>query len=700
MKFLNTRPKKIIFWIVAPVVILLAVTIICISPVARYLVEKYDVKYTNREITMDLPYINVFTGKVYLRNVKVYEEKSDSVFFSASGIGANLEMFKLLSKTYEVSSFTLHDPMIRFIQRDSVTFNFADIIKKFASKDTAKPKVRKPPVHFNFYDLSIKNGTFYYVERSINVFYYVKKVNIETIGKRWDQDTIPINFAFESGTGPGTMKGRLTINTGNSNYAFHLNVKDFQLAALEQYVMSFANYGKFRAVLDADITGAANIKNRQSLNLKGQLSLADLHFGKDTAEDYASFKKLTLAIKQLAPAGKKYFLDSISLVKPYFKYERYDHLDNLQNMFGKGGNNVNSARQHRNVNILFQIADYIAALARNFFRSDFNVRRLAIYNAHFKYNDYALAEKFSTAVDPLTLIADSIVRSDRWVNLNLRTGLKPYGDVKFRLSINPKDSSDFDVDYHIQKIPMAMFNPYLISFTSFPLDRGTFEMTGKWRVRDGVIKSSNRITMIDARVNNRQKRNGARWIPLRVAMFFVRDRGNVIDYDIPVKGDLRNPKFKIWGAIFKALSNLFIKPVTTVYRTEVRSTENEIENSLQVRWDKRRSVLESDQEEFVEKIASFLKHNKQVAITISPLMYEEKEKEYILFFEAKKQFYLATHHLHAKELKAGDSTDIDHISIKDSLFVYYLNKHAGRGLLFTVQDKCGRIVSRQLVTDR
>ena len=31
-----------------------------------------------------------------------------------------------------------------------------------------------------------------------------------------------------------------------------------------------------------------------------------------------------------------------------------------------------------------------------------------------------------------------------------------------------------------------MFNPYLITYTSFPLDRGTIELNGTWNVRNGA----------------------------------------------------------------------------------------------------------------------------------------------------------------------------------------------------------------------
>lgn len=702
-KPLATRIRKILLRTLLVVAILAVLIIVFISPIAKWAVEKYDTKYSGREITMDLPYINPFTGYVHLRNFKIYEANSDSVFFSSEAIKVNIEMLKLLTKTYELSSVTLDTPVGKIIQQDSVTFNFTDVLKRFTSKDSIpKPKdPNKEPAHFNILDMKIKNGTFYYVEKTVPVFYYIKKLDVESDGLRWDVDTMAAKVYLESGPGTGTVNATMMVNVKSMDYRLAAVVDKFDLGIMEQYIKDLVNYGKFRANLDADVKATGNIKNKEDLNATGIVSVNDLHFGKDTAEDYLAFQKLTVDIMQLSPAGKKYSFDSISLLKPYVKYERYDHLDNLQNMFGKKGQNVKNAKQSNGkTNILFQIADYVKVLAKNFFKSNYQIKRLAIYDADIRYNDYALTEKFAAAAFPLTIIADSIERSKKWVDLSLKTGLKPYGDINLGLSINPLDSSDFDIHYHLQKIPMAMFNPYLITYTSFPLDRGTIELKGNWSVRNGFINSNNRLTIIDARVNNRQKRNGAKWIPLRLIMFFIRDRGNVTDYEVPIKGDLKDPKFKVGDVILDILTNIFVKPATIRYRSEVRYTENEIEKSMLVRWDKRKTVLESNQEEFVQKIAGFLKENPGISVTVSPLVYEEKEKEYILFFEAKKQFYLFANKMNSKDLRDKDTTNIEEISVKDSSFIRYLDARIKTKLLFTIQDKCRQIVSQDVVNER
>lgn len=678
------------------IVILIALIFIFISPIAKYLVEKYDEKITGREITIDYAYVNPFTGYVYLDNFKSYELKSDSIFLSAEGVSGNFSMWKLFSKTYEISELVLNQPKGIIMQKgDKHDLNFKDIIEKFTPKKTGKAK---SPVHFSILKLIVNDGEFHYRENVIPVNYFIKQVNIECGGIRWDADTIPFKFSFVSGIGGGEMKGDFTVNSKNLDYHFAVVANKFDLKFMEQYLKDISNYGTFSAFLNADINAKGNFKDKENIIAKGMLGLDDFHFGKNPKEDYASMKKIVVTINELSPKYHKYSFDSISLNHPYFKYERYDQFDNIQAMFGKKGAHIDAAISNQaKFNLVVEIARYVKVLAKNFFKSNYKINRVAIYKGDFKFNDYSLSEKFAIDLNPIYIVADSITKSKSRVSMSLKSGIKPYGNISVDLSINPKDSSDFDIQYHLRKIPVTIFNPYLITYTEFPLDRGTIELNGKWSVRNGMIQSNNHIVLIDPRLNNRIKNKNTKWIPMRFLMFFVREQGNVIDYEVPITGNLKDPKFHFRDVIFDALENIFVKPLTAPYRTEVRNVETEIEKTLSLKWEMRKSVLESNQEKFISKMADFLEENSGAHISIYPKFYETKEREYILFYEAKKKYYLLTNNKSEKSFSEEDEERVNKMSVKDSLFVQYLNKNVNDPLIFTIQGKCAILLDQSFV---
>jgi hypothetical protein len=367
-------------------------------------------------------------------------------------------------------------------------------------------------------------------------------------------------------------------------------------------------------------------------------------------------------------------------------------------MFGKNGVNVTAVNADKSkFNLVIEIAKYVKVLSKNFFQSDYKINRLVIYEGDVKFNDFSTSEKFALELSPLTVISDSIDKNRKRVAISFKSEFKPYGNLLVDLSVNPKDSGEFDMHYNLQKLPVSMFNPYTISYTSFPLDRGTLELKGTWNVRNGRIKSVNHLVVLDPRVTKRLRNKDNKWIPIPLIMFFIRERGNVIDYEIPITGNLRNPKFYLWDVILDILGNIFIKPPTTPYRMEVDNIENEIEKSLTLKWNMRLSSLWLEQRHFIERMADFLEKNPTASITIHPEQYEIKEKEYILFFEAKKKYFLLTHNKKLQSFSAEDSEKVDKMSVKDSSFVNYLNNKIKDSIVFTIQEKCTRIIDSATV---
>jgi hypothetical protein len=203
--------------------------------------------------------------------------------------------------------------------------------------------------------------------------------------------------------------------------------------------------------------------------------------------------------------------------------------------------------------------------------------------------------------------------------------------------------------------------------------------------------------LIDPRLTKREKTKDIKHLPMRLIMAFVRERGNVIDYEVPISGDLKDPKFHLHDVIMDVIGNIFVKPATTPYRMEVKSTETEIEKSLTLKWEMRSSSLTGQQERFAERMAKFLVENPAATITVSPQLYTEKEKESILLFEAKKKYFLANRSKTDTYFSREDAGNVDKMSIKDEKFVSYLNKQTADSMLFTVQDKCNRLLGGTLV---
>lgn len=700
MKLLDKKWKKVTAIILGVLFTLIVLVIAFISPIAKYLIEKYDEKFLGRQITLDWIYLNPFTGYAHIDDLKLYEANKDSVFVSFSGLSINVEMWKLIGKNYEISNLSINKPEIHITQNRQ-SFNFDDIIKRFAPKDTTAPKDTST-LKLSVLDVKISGGKFFYIEKAIPVNYWVTDLDIETPGYRWNVDTVLATVKLKSGPGTGDVKLDANFNLKTMDYKIKALVNKFDLSIFEQYLKDLANYGRIRANLDCDVSAEGNVNNQLNMKASGYLAVNDMHFGKNAAEDYLSFKKLALNMNNISPLQYEYDFDTIAIVNPFFKYERYDYLDNLQRMFGVGGSEIKQAQADSSkFNLILEISDFVQVIAKNFVKSHYRATKFALYNGDIRFNDYAIREKFAIAASPLNILAKDIDKNNPRINVNLNTGLKPHGQVTFGVSINPHGIKDFDISYAIKEIALPDVNPYVVTYTSFPFKSGTLEFKGQWHVRDSIIESMNHLIILNPQLLKRVKKKDAKWLPLPLIMAIVREPGNYIDYEIPVRGSLSDPKFKVGDIITDILRNIFVKPPTYPYRSYVKTQQLEVENHQIFRWGMHQTILSNGQENFMEKVAKFLEHNKEAKIYIAPVEYTLKEKEHLLYYEAKKKYYLNTKGLKASQYTEDDSLAVEKMSVKDTMFIRTLNKAVkGSDMMFTVMEKCMQYIDTSTLNNK
>ena len=292
--YMKSRHKVITVLAIVAGVIMLSVLLIFlfISPITKYLIEKYDEQYTGRQITMDRVYVNPFTGYFHFTNLKIYEQKSDSVFIATESLNVDIALFRLWSNTIEISELSLNQPVGKIIQHNK-DFNFDDLRKRFfpAIKDTVPSKF-----NINVLNVSMVNGEIHYQENLYPINYFIKKVKIESLGKRWNNDTIAMHFAFASGIGSGDANGSITMNMNTMGYKLAVVVHKYDLKVLEPYLQDFTNYGNFSGNMDANVKSTGNFLEKLNVTNSGMVVIHDFHFGKNPKDDYASFDKLTLAI--------------------------------------------------------------------------------------------------------------------------------------------------------------------------------------------------------------------------------------------------------------------------------------------------------------------------------------------------------------------------------------------------------------------
>jgi hypothetical protein len=688
---INNRFLRVCLILAIVLVVGLGLIIAFISPISKYLIEKNGEKILGRQISLSWIYVNPFTGYLHAHDMHMREkEKKDTAsFISIGDLSLHISLKQLWSGTIDVSSVTIDHLHVNVIE-NKAKFNFDDLFKK---DSTALPHKAKKTPHYYVHNILLLNSEVQYKEVSIPVHFWVSQLNVQCPTIQWDSDTASFNYHLNFMDKSGVVKGLFSMNFHSLEYHFHTLMHQFDLKPLDQYIKEFSNYENFAAMLNADFNARGHFQHIQDLLATGKIDIDDFHYGKNAAEDYLRFSKLTIDIDSLSPLNKKYFFKKVLLDSVYVKYERYDSLDNFTRMIGKNGKNVSQAMDvHYRENIIFQIAHYISSLAADIVNSDYRASEFQLTNAHAVYGDYALQQSFIVTANPIQIVAHNVDTRAERLDLTINTKINPFGTIAMQFNADPGDFGNFNLSYQINQLPVPFFNPYTITYTSYPFDKGTIKLQGTWDVKNKIINSQNHILVINPTLATRVKSEDASKKPMRIVMFLVRELNREIDISLPIKGDLNNPKFKLHDEIIQVLKNIVIKPSAYPFVTIKSQLTEEPVNVDVLEWKLGQTKLDFEQKKLLRSISRYLFFHPSTSVSIVPRYYEIKEKETLLLFEAKRRFYISQTHINKKLLAEEDSTSIDRLSIKDPVFTKWLNNQTNVPMVFTVQGKCLHLI--------
>jgi hypothetical protein len=116
-----------------------------------------------------------------------------------------------------------------------------------------------------------------------------------------------------------------------------------------------------------------------------------------------------------------------------------------------------------------------------------------------------------------------------------------------------------------RNVELASFTPYSGRFAGYNIRQGKLSVDLGYKVNDRKLDADHRFVIDQLELGGKVDSPDAVPIPLTLAIALLKDRNGTIDLDLPVKGDLDNPEFRIGPIVWKAFVNLLTKAVTAPF---------------------------------------------------------------------------------------------------------------------------------------
>ena len=183
------------------------------------------------------------------------------------------------------------------------------------------------------------------------------------------------------------------------------------------------------------------------------------------------------------------------------------------------------------------------------------------------FSDHHLPTPFTTTFHNLGGRIGALTSEEsKAAQVDLRGNLENRSPLAITGSVNPLRKDLFvDLTIDFSDIDLTPATPYTGTYLGYAVDRGKLSLKLKYHIENKELKSENKIFFDQFTFGSKVESDKATNLPVRLAVALLKDRKGEIHLDLPVTGRTDDPKFSIWGLVFKVLKNLLVKAATSPF---------------------------------------------------------------------------------------------------------------------------------------
>jgi hypothetical protein len=265
--------------------------------------------------------------------------------------------------------------------------------------------------------------------------------------------------------------------------------------------------------------------------------------------------------------------------------------------------------------------------------------------------------------------------------------------MKGSLNINPDGFNDMEINYSINGLLISDINPYSKYYVATPFLNGIINYENSSIILNNKLKSTNKLFIEKIKVGNKVKNKTAYNLPVKLAVIILRDPHGNIDLEIPVEGDLKDPKYKIGKVVWQIFKNLIVKAATAPFNLLASAFGGKEEDYKELQFQYLQEGISEDQDRVLNNLFKVIENKPDLNIEFIQVNNMEDEIEHLAIYYAKKE-YLG--YGKSDSLTGEDFKKVNEASSKDSLFVSWLNTKSGsKEALTSVQDKCIKLSGKE-----
>lgn len=552
---------KILLWIVGILLALVILLSLLAGPIAKGYINKHGEELTGRKVAVGHVGVNIFTGNVSVHNLSIYEEDGTTVFAGFDTLDVGAKLIKIPFHTLHFKHITLAG-LHAGIEQQGERFNFSSMLDHFASDSEEEKDTTPSDWVMKFYNIRLSHAKIDYNDLTSGKNWHIPDVNLRVpgfvMGGEDEESNGGLNINFDKG---GHLNMDANYDTKQNTYKVEMSLKDFSLNNIDNILSDIAKYKSLAGTVEAHITAQGHVEEIMKSRIGGTVTLKDMDI-KDADGSVAGLETLAVKINNINLEANSFDIAELRLNGLNARYEQWEEYSNFSRML-----NTKEPEPAASVTLQTTMEEQPVEEKKDSKPMKLHVGTLNIENTSLTYNDHTLPDPFSFPITKLNISAtDLSTNGDN--NAMMRATLPGGGVLMLKWNGNIDNWKQHqNLFLTIKGLDMKQLSPWSVAYTGQPIEDGIFGLTTRLEINNSQLDNKNKIDIYKASVGSRRKDVEPEMkIPLKAALYILKDKDDKILIDMPITGNIDSPEFNYMKLVWKTLGNLLVKVATSPAR--------------------------------------------------------------------------------------------------------------------------------------
>jgi hypothetical protein len=667
---------------------------------AEWYVESNDQELLGRRVEIEDIDFNILTGGITIERLDVFEPDEQTIFLQFEECYVNLELWQMMFGTVGLAEVRLREPLINIRQRGSA-FNFDDLTARFAGADTVDSGEVSEPLTYRVQKMSVLQGVFSYEEIDLQAQLKLIQLNVSCplVSSEVPEQNVSFDFRFDQG---GKASGVLEVNSKSLEYRTDYALDSLNIAIFYPYLADFMRTGKLSGFFTSHQVIAGNFNTPTDLSMSGMMRLNDFALTDPKEDKLLGVGELKLEIDSIDLGQSIYAMKYVRMERPYVKVELYEEGNNFTRLMkeappeesGISSDSLSKAAAYGNIFAL--MAAYVRELSRLYAFSDYQADSLVLRKGTLIFNDFTLHNRFNYLLEDLMVKADK-VSSDKNITVQASSVLNTSGRLKGQLLVDPHGFSNMAIDYSITGLRVSDFNPYSDYYVAHPFTDGVCTYVSQSTIQDQYLKSSHVLDIESIKVGKKVKNETAYNVPVRLAVALLRDKNGDVHLELPIEGNLNDPKYKVGKVIWQVFRNLISKAVAAPGKLLAGKAGVEEKLLEGFDWKPLQTTLSEVQMQSLDALVKSLETTPEMKVEIARTYNDPLEVDELAVREGKKKYLFFHRRIGSEDtIQPDEVAKLEALNHNDSTFNAYLNQQVKTdNELVSVYEKSRRLAGNE-----